>query len=128
MTLTTIAFVLALAAVVFAAVAWITSWIRARESDLRGFALEKSVERQLRELEKKSPVNLAAEVATLADAVARVAATHRRFAGRFDMYVAKQEDEAKQTDDAAETPEQVRERLRIEHGLPRVGGVKPNGE
>lgn len=40
---------------------------------------------KLGELQKTSPVNLAAEVAALAEAVARLRDTQRRFAGRVDQ-------------------------------------------
>lgn len=38
-------------------------------------------------LEKQSPVELAARVAELSDAVQRLAKTQQRFQGRFDQYV-----------------------------------------
>lgn len=40
---------------------------------------------KLLELEKQSPQKLAAEVAELGEAVAKLNATHRRFAGRVDQ-------------------------------------------
>ena len=39
-------------------------------------------------LQKVAPVNLAAEVVSLGEQVSRLRATHQRFQGRFDKYVA----------------------------------------
>lgn len=39
-------------------------------------------------LQKLAPVNLAAEITTLAGQVAAMRATHQRFQGRFDKYIA----------------------------------------
>lgn len=123
MSVNTFAFVLALAAVVFAAVAWITSWIHAREHALRMNSFEKSAEKQLRDLEKQSPSNLAAEVAALSDAVTRVAITQRKFAGRFDQFAAKGTEPPRK-----ESPDETRARLRAEHGLPTMPRGRNNGE
>lgn len=89
--------VLALAAVACAVVALIISLRLTRAQASAISLLEKrlqtasarlaqqssAVTEQLRELERRSPTKLAAEVAELSDAVARLAATHQRFAGRF---------------------------------------------
>lgn len=54
-----------------------------RSSITRADAFEKRASEQLRALEAQTPAKLAAEVAELSDAVARLAATQRRFAGKF---------------------------------------------
>src|SRR5262245_29645342 len=53
---------------------------------------------KLGELTKASPVNLAAEVVSLSDAVARLRATHQRFQGRFDQYMGQERAEEPQED------------------------------
>lgn len=57
------------------------------ESELRKLAVSSesanaSALSALRELESKTPVKIAAEVAALSDAVSKLAETHRKFAGR----------------------------------------------
>jgi hypothetical protein len=47
---------------------------------------------RLKNVEKQSPTTLAAEVAELSEAVARLKATHQRFQGRFDQFVTQQLD------------------------------------
>lgn len=49
---------------------------------------------KLGELKKESPVALAAEVAALSEAVARLKATQQRFQGRFDQYMGQERAEA----------------------------------
>lgn len=76
------------------ALAWLTLSLRKDVSSLRGTA--STFERRfvnigikLGELTKASPANLAAEVVSLGEAVARLRATHQRFQGRFDQYVSQ---------------------------------------
>jgi len=90
----TFGFVLALAAVVIAGLAWHISLTSAKEADLRLSTLQNNIralaaklvsaQQTLSELKRAAPSTLAAEVADLREAVNRLAATHRRFAGRFD--------------------------------------------
>lgn len=94
--LSTSAFVLALVAFACAVLVWITSWLQRREleswkgtlvADLQrrlasATAQHKQISDALRELERQTPVKLAAEVAALTESVQRHADTHRRFAGR----------------------------------------------
>lgn len=93
----TFAFVLASGAVICAVVALLicTRLTRAqaslrstignalRNSIAKNADFEKRASEQLRELQTKTPVSLAAEVAELSAAVAKLAATQRRFAGKF---------------------------------------------
>lgn len=86
------AFALVLLAAGNVALAWLTLSLRSDVNSLRGTA--STFERRfvnigikLGELQKASPVNLAAEVVSLGEAVARLRATHQRFQGRFDQYV-----------------------------------------
>jgi hypothetical protein len=55
-------------------------------------------------LEKTAPVNLAAEVTSLAEQVSRLRATHQRFQGRFDKYIALEHDDSQRDDDAVDDP------------------------
>lgn len=95
--LNTSAFVLALVAVVSGVSALITSWrlTRAQES-LRSTVLHNltkrlakldeqadSVSKLQHELQRSTPAKIAAEVAELSEAVARLAETQRKFAGKF---------------------------------------------
>src|SRR5262245_57548321 len=59
---------------------------------------------KLGELTKASPVNLAAEVVSLSDAVARLRATHQRFQGRFDQYMGQQREEVENNFDGSDDP------------------------
>lgn len=85
--------------------AWLILILRKDVNSLRGQA--STFERRfvntaikLGELQKISPVNLAAEVASLAEAVARLRATHQRFQGRFDQYMGQERDgESDEPDD-----------------------------
>lgn len=120
MSTATFAFALALVAVVNVALAW-TTYVRlmqelesvrsTTQKDLWNFA------GKLAELQKHSPTSLAAEVGELSEAVAKLRDIQRRFAGRFDAYV--HHEGAKPVN---ETAEEVRMRLRAEHGLPKLGG------
>lgn len=82
-----------------AALVWLISILRNDVTSLRGMA--STFERRfvntaikLGELQKASPANLAAEVVSLGEAVARLKATHQRFQGRFDQYVTQQLDDS----------------------------------
>lgn len=84
------AFVLALVASVCAALALIicSRLTRALASQRSTNASNwRIVSDKLAKLAKESPTELASAVAGLTEDVKRLAATHRRFAGRFDAYV-----------------------------------------
>ena len=96
----TFAFALAFVVCVFGAVGWITyarlmlvmeSQRATTQSALRSLAA-KQLEHQkaISECQRAAPTSLAAEVADLAGAVARLRTTHQKFAGRFDQYVGQQ--------------------------------------
>jgi uncharacterized protein YlxW (UPF0749 family) len=116
----TFAFALALVAVVNVALVW-TTYVRltqelesvrsTTQKDLWNFGAK------LAELQKHAPTTLAAEVGELSEAVAKLRDIQRRFAGRFDAYV--HHEGAKPVN---ETPDEVRQRLRAEHALPKIGG------
>lgn len=82
----TFGFVLALCAVALGAAALTISLTTAAALKLL-HATSSTTERELAELRKQTPVKLAAEVAELSDAVARLADTHRRFAGKIWAHV-----------------------------------------
>jgi len=89
--------VLALAVVTLAFGVWHTSTLHTRELEslrsmivrsLNGQSVRlEKLEKLAGELKSTAPISLAAEVAGLTEAVARLKATHQRFAGRFDAYV-----------------------------------------
>lgn len=84
---------LALAAVVLAALAWIISLRLKLESELSRTSMHNSLKTlsaklvtlqdNVAKLRSTSPVGLSAEVAELSGAVARLAKTQQRFAGKF---------------------------------------------
>lgn len=92
----TFAFALALVAAAFAVAAWTTSFrLKAELKQWRSTTVnalasrltvldqrQKEISALAHEAKTGSPVKLAAEVAALADAVAKQADTHRRFAGK----------------------------------------------
>lgn len=97
---------LVLLAATCAGLAWLIFDQRNELSSLRGTA--STFERRfvtigikLGELTKASPVNLAAEVVSLGEAVARLRATHQRFQGRFDQYMGQERavDDQNESDD-----------------------------
>lgn len=147
MSTSTFAFALALGAVVCAALAWITSlrlklelesWRSTSVSNYKSLVATtnvalKQMQTLARELEAKTPEKLAAEVAALSEAVAKVADTQRRFAGRFDMRMAqlglrKSSTVVDGEVERVETPDEVRARLRLQHGLPKVGAGAARSE
>lgn len=116
----TFAFALALVVVVNAALVWITYTRLMLELDSVRSTTQKDLWNfagKLAELQKQAPTTLAAEVGELSEAVAKLRDIQRRFAGRFDAYV--HHEGAKPVN---ETAEEVRARLRAEHGLPKLGG------
>jgi len=50
-----------------------------------------AVELTISDVKRTAPISLAAEVAGLTEAVARLRATHQRFAGRFDAAMSKRQ-------------------------------------
>lgn len=89
--------VLALAASVSGAVWSITLWRRTLALVSQAATMQQSqralaqklvqLQNAVSECRRAAPTSLAAEVAALAEAVARLRATHQRFAGRFDQHV-----------------------------------------
>ncbi len=97
-------FVLVLVAAGSVALVWIIFDLKRETRDVASRAstyanVVKNWHAKLAEIEKQSPTQLAAQVAELSDAVARLAATHRRFAGRFDQYVKEPADDKLPTRD-----------------------------
>lgn len=118
-------FVLVAYAVTHAVVAWLIYAHRRQLSAMAGqlalcerrfttFAIK------LGELQKASPVNLAAEVVSLGDAVARLRATHQRFQGRFDQYMGQARDERDDPDEPDDP--KWRALMQLQHG-----NGKPHG-
>lgn len=99
-------FALVLLAATNAVTVWLIFSLRKDANSLLGTAA--TFERRfvnigikLGELQKASPVNLAAEVVALSEAVARLRATHQRFQGRFDQYMGQ---EREQRDELPDDP------------------------
>lgn len=129
----TFAFALALVVAVSVAAAWIT-WLRltqelnsarsTTQQTLRHIVANiDAMKKTISELKRAAPFDLAEKVEGLSASVDRLRDTQRRFQGRFDAKMAR--DDSAQ---ANETPEQTRERLRLKHGLPKLGGIAPKGE
>lgn len=104
------------------ALAWLILKLHDDVTSLRGTA--SAFERRfvntaikLGELQKASPVNLAAEVVALGEAVARMRATHQRFQGRFDQYVTQQID----TDQDVPDDPKWRALMQLQQGGPNGG-------
>lgn len=119
-----IAFVVALTVVAVAAQLWITSYLgqRLRALELSHSMTAKSLRIDVDKLAEKrseSPTaSLAVKVDDLAAAVDELSQRHRRFAGKVWGRLGHVEAAEPKP---PETPEQVRDRLRAEHGLPKVG-------
>jgi len=94
-------------------------------------ALAERLTRAEQSLAQTSGAHLAVELADLAGDVDTLAKSVRKNFGRVfaELHAdgALARNEAKQ-EDLAETPEQVRARLRTEHGLPKIAGRNLNGE
>lgn len=75
----------------------------------------RSLSASVAELKRAAPATIAAEVAELSEAVGKLRDIQRRFQGRFDQYVSGNASKE-------ETPEEARARLRLQHGLPKIGG------
>lgn len=73
---------------------------------------------KLGELQKASPVNLAAEVAALSEAVARLRATHQRFQGRFDQYMGQEREQRADDEPADEKWQALMQLQRQSNGRP----------
>jgi hypothetical protein len=74
----------------------------------------------LRKLENLAPVNLAAEITSLSEQVARLRHTHQRFQGRFDKYVALE----RERDDEPDEPDDERWQalMSLQRQTPNGGG------
>lgn len=103
-----VAFAVAIFALTSAAVGYLTYAAGERRHDL--------LRAELQALKKTAPSALAAEVAELSEAVGKLAESQRRFQGRIDARW-----KAEQAPPKNETAEEVRARLRAEHGLPTLG-------
>lgn len=79
--------------------------------------------KQLAALDKVAPVNLAAEVVSLSEQVSRLRATHQRFQGRFDKYVALEADEPRDDDLESDDPKWLA-LMRLQQG---IGNGTPGG-
>lgn len=121
----TFAFALVLVAVVSVAAAWII-WQRLtqaldsertrQQTILRSVVANINEHKKLiSECKRVGPADLADRVDALSVAVDKLRDTQRRFQGRFD---AKMNGLGTK---APETPEETRQRLREQHGLPKLG-------
>jgi len=86
------AFVLVLVAASVGVLAWNIFDLRAQSRAMASWrstyeSYAKSLREKLDAARRESPVELAARVVELGDAVARLAKTQQRFQGRFDQYV-----------------------------------------
>lgn len=133
----TFAFVLACAAVICGAASLLicTRLTRAQESLRSTIAnalrsciaknadFEKRASEQLRELQTKTPASLAAEVAELSAAVAKLAATQRRFAGKFHAERQHSEPAGNGQSHNTEVDDEIAAHLALQSAPPRAPGT-----
>ncbi len=115
------AFALALGAVVFVALVSITLWRLRRELDSRVATMRSNLHALSARLNAKiaTPVTLEAKVAELNDAVARLARTQQRFAGRFYATTRSNGvDQAHEPTDVSEADPEIAELLRLQSAPP----------
>jgi len=124
----TFGFVLALAAVVIAALAWRISWTTERDAESRIATLVSNVrqlaaklvvaQQTISELKRSAPTTLAAEVVALREAVDKLADTQRRFAGRFDARMGKQREGVVFDGDTGDIDEELTAMLALQKAAP----------
>lgn len=93
-------------------------------------ALTDRVSRCENGLQQTSNAHLATEQAALAADVEALAKAMRKNFGRVfaELHADGTEARNRSKQHEVESPEEVRARLRAEHGLPKLAGGKPNGE
>jgi len=93
-----------------------------RNNIAKADAFEKNASEQLRALAAQTPAKLAAEVAELSDAVARLAATQRRFAGKF--HAEQQHGNGKpRSDEQLDIDDEITAHLALQTAPPRAPGT-----
>lgn len=78
---------------------------------------------RLQTVEKQSPVNLAGEVASLAELVARLRAIQMRFQGRFDQYMGQERREGDMSGEHDVHDEKWRALMALQGQGPANGGT-----
>lgn len=133
--LSTFVFALALVAVVCAALVWTISerHTQALES-LRSMSAsyEKNTSarlamlaKQISDARREAPTTLAAEVAALTEAVAKLRDTQRRFQGRFDAHMGRERSTAAASDQSYGGANQLDPDLEAELALQRAPSAGP---